>query len=228
MSSSSSVLHFDSSLLVFNFLFRFLLSLDFLISHLEFSSDLFRTGHRSLHPGVADNIGSGETLAGNELEHTGQERNKLFREASLLVAGMRSPEYISAVSRDEFIKTITRSSLGEWRVAGNHNEQDDTHSEEVNSLSLVRFLGVDLRSHVRLSSELCEKLSSSCTSSERSGKAKVSDFNVKLSINEHVLRLEISVSDSLGVEVVDSRKHLSHVEAADLLVKCATVGDVVE
>lgn len=112
---------------------------------------------------------------------------------------MRSPEDISAVSRDEFIKTISGSSLGEWRVTGNHDEQDYTNSKEVNRLSLVGSLGVDFRSHVGLSSELSEELSSSSTSSERSSKAKVCNLSVKLGIDEDVFRLEISVSDSLGV-----------------------------
>lgn len=199
MFASSPVLHFDGSLLVLYFLFRLPLGFDFLISHEELLSDFISAGHRSLHPGVANNIGSGETLAGNYLEHACQERNKLFREASLFVTGMRSPEDISAVSRDEFIKAIIGNSLGEWRMAGNHDEQDYTNSKEVNSLSLVGFLDVDFRSHVGLSSELSEELSSSTTSSDRSSKAKVCDFRVKLCVDEDVFRLEISVSDSLGV-----------------------------
>jgi len=70
-------------------------------------------------------------LAGDELEHAGEEIGELLSEAAGTVAGVRAPEDVSAVARQEFVEAILRNGLAEWGVAGHHDEQDDADGEKV-------------------------------------------------------------------------------------------------
>lgn len=56
---------------------------------------------------------------------------------------------------------------------------------------------MDFRSHVALCTEFSVKLTAAVTSLSRSSKTKVSDFQLKGFADEHVLRFQVSVGDTL-------------------------------
>jgi len=128
--SSLTLLESNSSGLILVCLLFGLFSLDSIASLLELSGYLLLSGHgSSLHPGVANNICHGKTLARDQLEHTSQHISELLGEAIRFVTSVRAPEHVSTVPRDELVETIRRQSVSERRMAGNHDEQNDSCSE---------------------------------------------------------------------------------------------------
>lgn len=59
-------------------------------------------------------------------------------------------------------------------------------------------------------------------------KAKVSNFDVAVSANKHVLRLKVSVDDVSFMQVLDGQQYLRWIELGDLLVEVALTHQVLE
>ena len=80
---------------------------------------------------MADYVGHGEPLAGNELEHASQKVSELLGEATGAVARVGTPEDISTVAGKEFVETILWHRLAEWRMSSHHNEKDDSNGKKI-------------------------------------------------------------------------------------------------
>jgi len=128
---------------------------------------------------------------------------------------VRFPENVSAVARDVIVESVGGEGMSERRVAGHHDKEDDSCSKEIDNLTLIRSFLVKLRSHVHLSSEFSVKLATSVTTFSRSSEAEVSNLDVEILSDEHVLGLQISVGNALRVHVMESREHLSEVVATN-------------
>ena len=100
---------------------------------------------------------------------------------------MEFPEQVKSVGTDKFVVRIGWDGLCKWWVLGNHDEQDDTCSEQVNDWSMVGLAQVDFWSHIALST------SSSFIDSLCGCESKVSNFKCELMIEKDVLRFDISV-----------------------------------
>ena len=89
---------------------------------------------------------------------------------------MSAPEDISSVSSNTFIEWVSAFGLTEWWVLGDHDEEDHGCGEEVNLLSLVGCLDVDLWGHIIESAKFCVKISLTISSFQRSSESKVSNL----------------------------------------------------
>lgn len=87
---------------------------------------------------------------------------------------------------------------------------------------------MDFRSHVALGSELSFAVSRTITSSNGSGKTKISDFKIEIMAIKNVLWLQISVSNTFLVDIIKTIEELSEVETSSLIVESSSQGYIVK
>lgn len=123
---------------------------------------------------------------------------------------------------------IIRVGRVEWRSLGQHDEADDTSSDNVDSFSLVRLSHVDFRSHVTLCAELSLQLSLSVAAHDRSCETKVRNFEFEVFFKHKIFGLEVTMADTCLVHVVQSLEHLLGVKPTDWLAKLTPERDEIE
>ena len=109
-----------------------------------------------------------------------------------------------------------------------HNEQNDGGSENVNTCSRIRALSVNFRSHVALSTKLSPAETRTITSLDGGSKTKVSNFEIELFVVQEIFRFQISMSNTIVMDIVQTINQLSEIEAADSLIESSTGGNVIK
>ena len=94
-------------------------------------------------------------------------------------------------------------------------------------MALIVSLLDQLRGHIRGSPQNSFEETASVTALDWRREPKVSESNVVLSVEHHVLRLQISVAETFDVHVVHNLKHLFEIVATNICRKSAQC-DVVE
>ena len=83
-------------------------------------------------------------------------------------------------------------------------------------------------SHIRFCPKLCLQSARSILSFDRSCETEVSYFKVEGGIEEHILWLQISMSQSLIVNIFETVEELSEIKSAYLLIELASRGHIVK
>ena len=166
---------------------------------------------------------------GVEVEHGSDKVLELFvEEAFGFPVGVSGPELLGAVCRDKLVVGIFHVRHVEGWVTGIENEKDDTEGEQIDDLTLVRLLGMDLRGHEAEGTNDGAVHTISRSAFNGAGESEINDLNIVALIKKDVLALEISVSETLGVDVVNGLDQLLGVVSDDLLAEGTRVGDVVK
>ena len=199
----------DSLHLFFLLFLSLLLLLDDLVALDELFLDLLIRGNFTSHPRVTDYVNEAETHVGTVLQHVCDKVLELLGEkVGRLVTGVVLPEQVSTVGHQQLVVRVVGVGLFKWRVARVQNEQNDAESEQVCLVALVGFLADQLRGHVGDCAQLSEQVTAAIAALERSSEAKVSDLQVVVRIEHHILRFEVTVGKTLGVSVVHRLQHL--------------------
>ena len=146
-----------------------------------------------------------------------------------LVLGVSAPKGCRLALGDGSVEWIL-VGLGcvEWWRLRNHNEQDDAECEQVDGGSNVGLALVDLRCHVVLRSEPGVQEARAVSAFHRTGEAEVRNLQIKVVVEQKILRLQISVSDAIRVAVVEALKRLLEVVTGDGLGEGSRRSDEVE
>ena len=84
---------------------------------------------------------------------------------------------------------------------GNHDEKDDAEGEQVDLLTIIRLACMDLRRHVVVRAEFGVQHARSVSAFHGAGKAEVRNLEVVVLIQEKILRLQVSVRNTLFMAV---------------------------
>lgn len=145
------------SLIALNMVFHGKLLLSLLTSNLfvcllssgKLSADLLSSGEVSLlKPWMGNDIRNGETGVRMEAEHGSDQILEVLSEESVRFAVLMScPELLASVCGNELVVRVIKSGAFERRVSSIEDEQNDSKSEKINDLALIRLLSVDFGSH---------------------------------------------------------------------------------
>jgi len=116
----------------------------------------------------------------------------------------------------------------ERRMAGVHNEEDHCGGEKIYHTALIGLMRVDFRGHVALCAEVGFQGATSVTTLQRSCEAEISDTQVVILVEQKVFRLQVAVSDTLGMDVVEALEKLLEVVAANGLAEIASGQDKIK
>ena len=202
-----------------------------LLSLAELLMDFGFRSSGTLDPWMANNICHVQAMLRLVLEHAGEQILEFWREViSFATCGLlvEFPEHVLLVIHDRPVKLITWDGVLEGWAASTHNEKDDSHGKEVDDRTAVRGLFVDLWRVVAERAPVCGKVTVAFSALEGYDEAKVDDLNVEVGVEHNVFGLQVTMGESLRVQVVDSVHHLLEEVPALLLCEGPTVGDVVE
>lgn len=196
----------------------------------ELSSDLSLSGEIAfLQPRVRHDIGDREALVRVEVQHGRDQVFELLREEAFgLAVLMRLPESRGAVSRQKLVVRILRCRAVEGWVACVQDKQDDTEREQVDDLALVRLLSVNLGSHEAKRTNEGAVHAVASAAFNGASEAEIDDFDIVELVEKDVFAFHISVSESLGVDVVNGLDELFGVVTHDGLIEGAGVRNVVK
>lgn len=163
-----------------------------------------------LDEGVLQQLRPRESLAGRLVQQTLQERLELWRH----VVGELHRIFHDQV--DQRVDTVRIKR----RCAHEELVNDDTEGPEVDRVVVGELLD-EFRCHVEGSS--LDGGQHNCVGRHRAGKSKVAKLHYPIRRNQNVLRLHVSVDNSVGVQIVESLDELLS-DFADLrLTKVAVV-----
>jgi len=109
--------------------------------------------------------------------------------------------------------------LLEWWPSCNHDEKDHASTKNVSHVSFVRSSQKNFRSHIASRTAVGVLQARTILTLDRSSKAKISNFKIKLVIEHDVFRLEISMSNSLLVHMIKARYELAEEVSSDWFSK---------
>jgi hypothetical protein len=123
------------------------------------------------------------------------------------------PEVLFPLRSDELVKLVNTSvSNSEGRVLSHHNEKNNSERKHVDTFAVISLFFVDFWSHVEGGSQVGPLHPASVVSFKWRSESEIGNFDVVVGTEENVLRLEISVSDSSLVNVVNTFNHLTEKE----------------
>jgi len=199
-------------------------TLDELLAHL-----LGRREIAALKPWVGHDVGDGEALVRVEVEHGGdQVLELLVEEAFGFPIGVSRPELLGAVRGDQLVVRVFQVGHVEGWVTRVQHEEDDSEGEQVNDLALVRLLGMDLWGHEAEGSDDAAVHAVACAAFDGAGEAEIDHLHVVEFVEQDVLAFKVTMSEALGVDVVDGLDELFGVVANDALLEGARVRYVIE
>ena len=150
---------------------------------------------------------------------------------------MTFPKAFIVVLDNPFVVKIIISSTYKRHFLKNHTKENNSSVKHVNLLSIISFVIFKILYFWSLltlfriiSPNLSGKFSfntirSSCS---RCREPKVSNFQIKVLINENVLWFQVSMSESVSVHMLESLKDLSDVVSGDTLIERARLSHEVE
>jgi len=214
--------------LILTFIMGFLI--DDCLSSLELLLNFLFSGICSLHPRMGENLfefGSMRRVDGHHLLEEVLELGgvDVFTFLGIFV---RLPEDLGTIGSQKAVVWVLWICTTEWRPLGQNDEEDDGRSEKVNTWTRVRFSQVDLRSHVRGSSELRLEHSRTVASLSWCSESKVSNLQIEVAVKHQVFWLEITVSEASGVQVAEALHQLLEVVSGVFLLQLAAEGNEVE
>jgi len=195
------------------------------LPHLRLNLDLRGSLALLGEPLVEDHIGQGKPLEGLERQHAHHQRLEGVAEvAHWVVCLVQRPKSCVVSLADQLVVLVSLGGLLEREGPSHHDEDDDRHCEQVDNLALERHLEVDLWGHVAwcANESVSFKAGGLCAVNEIC-QPEVGKLEVVLVIEEHVLRLQVSVRNSLAVGVVNRLDQLLGVVAHDLGLKLASL-----
>lgn len=206
--------------------FLFSLSDDLNVPLLELLQNLSMRRRLTLHPRVLEEFGNRRSVHGVVLKHGSDEHLELLgEESSGLVLRMDSPEAgLLVVGYGSEERILLHDSQVERRALRDHDEQDDAQREQVHLSSVVRLLLVNLRSHVVGGAELRGQVARAISTGKRASESKVSQLEVELVVEQQVLGLQVSMSHSHAMAVVEAFESLSEVVSGHRLSERTRVG----
>lgn len=86
--------------------------------------------------------------------------------------------------------------INKWHHPRNHNEQNDPNCKYIGRVSLVRLPFMNLRSHVPFRAHMRVINSDHAPLCERLCKSEVADLEVKMSVNQDILKFEVTMNNS--------------------------------
>jgi len=164
-----------------------------------------------------------------KLEHASDQILELVgEETSWLAVGVSFPEKIGSICGKKFVVHVITVGHLEWWMLSQHDEEDNSTCKQVNNLSLVWLLIKNLWCHVSWSTNHRSAETGSISSFKRACESKIDKFHVEILIEKNILGLQISMCESLGVEVMEAEEHLLEVVSADLFGEWTSVCNVVK
>lgn len=205
---------------------------DQLLPQTELFLHVFQSGHGPLcEPGMVLHLLHRESLVWVILQHRSYQVFELFAEESLstgLVSGVGLPEHVSPVDANELVEGVFGRGLVEGRVLREHNEEDDATSKQVNRGAFVAFLHMNFGRHVAFRAELCLEHSGAIPACNGRCEPEICNLQVEDRVVEHILGLQVPVSDAMRVHVVQAINQLPEVKASDRLREAPPQSHVVE
>ena len=214
--------------LILTFIMGFLI--DDCLSSLELLLNVLFSGICSLHPRMGENFFEFGSVGRVDGHHLLEEVLELGGVDVFTFLGIfvRLPKDLGTIGSQKAVVWVLWICTAERRPLGQNDEEDDGRSEKVNAWTRVRFSQVDLRSHVRSSSELRLEHSRTVASLSWCGESKVSNLQIEVAVKHQVFWLEITVSEASGVQVAEALHQLLEVVSGVLLLQLATKGNEVE
>ena len=167
----------------------------------QYLASLLHIEARLVEPGVLSDLAYGGSLGSIVRE----QRNNQVLELDREVGGVSLVEVeVVLASRQQVVEVLVGASLLEREDSLHDDEEDDSEREQVDLGAVVGFSFLNLRGHVGKGTSVALEVVDVLVAS----KAEVSDFQVQVVVNEDVLKLEVSVGDSVGVHVVHGVEHL--------------------
>lgn len=164
-----------------------------------------------------------------EAEHgRDQVLELLVEEVFLLPVGVGSPELARLVCGNKLVVRVLHVGHIEGRVTGIHDEQDAAKGKQVDDLSLVGLACMDLRSHEAEGAYDTAVDAGAITALNRTGETKVDNLDVIILVKQHILALEVAMSEAASMDVVNSLDELLSVVAGDAFSEWPRVGNKVE
>lgn len=201
-----------------------------LVSLHELLANLIGVGKlAALEPWVSDDVWDGQSLMRVEVQHSSdQVLELLIEEAIRLAIGVSRPELLRAVRRNQLVVRILQIGHVERWMTGIQDEQNDTKGEKIDDLALIGLLGVDLGRHEAERADNTPVHSVASSAFNWACEAEIDDFDIIELVKEDIFTFEVTVRESLSVNVVDGLDELLGVVAHNLLVEGARVGNIVE
>ena len=103
-----------------------------------------------------------------------------------------------------------------------HVEKNGTSSKQINDLGLIGLLIYQFRSHVAESANTSNVEAIAVAALYGSSKSEVNNFESVFVVKENVLGLQVTMTHSLRVEVMQTDEYLLEKEAAHLLIERST------
>jgi hypothetical protein len=165
---------------------------------------------RLIEPRVLSDLADGRSLG----SIVGEQRNNQILELDREVSGVGLVEVeVVLASRQQVVEVLIGASLLERENPLHDDEKDDSEREQVDLGAVVGFSFLNLRGHVGKGTSVALEVVYVLVAS----KAEVSDLQIQVVVNEDVLKLEVSVGDSVGVHVVHGVEHLVSEEPTSVL-----------
>ena len=139
---------------------------------------------------MANDISHAKSLVWVKLEHACDQILELIGEkSSRFTVGMCFPEKIRSICGKKLVvHVITVGHLERW-VLSQHDEEDNSASEQVNYLSLVWLLVKNLWCHVSWSTNHRPTETCSVSSFKWACESKIDKFHVEILIEKNILGL---------------------------------------
>lgn len=141
---------------------------------------------------------------------------------------MGLPEDVGTVGSKTLVEWILWLGRCEWWVLSHHDEEDDGGGEEVDRLALIWHLEMDLWRHVVEGTELGGQVALTISSLNWCSETEVCYLEGVLVVEEKILWLEISVSNSSLVTEVETLHKLVEEVSGEWLAEPSRNGDEVE
>ena len=178
---------------------------------------------------MANDISHAKSLVWVKLEHASDQILELVGEkSSWFTVGVSFPEKIGSICGKKLVVHVITVGHLEWWMLSQHYEENNSTGEQVNYLSLVWLLVKNLWCHVSWSTNHRPAETGSVPSFKWACESKIDKFHVEILIEKNIFGLQISVGESLGVEIVETKEHLLEVVSADLFAEWTSVCDVVK
>ena len=125
------------------------------------------------------------------------------------------PEVVGAILMKVLVVIVVFGGAFEGWMTRVKSEENDSEGEDVGNLTLVGLSLSDFWCHVGLGATVVCGQSSTILTSGVASKSKVGDLKVKISVDQYVFRLKISVAESFRVDVINCGEKLLEVVFAD-------------
>lgn len=150
-----------------------------LLSLSELVQDLLMRANGSLGPWMLGDLDNRRPLSRHIREHLLDEVFEAFRkEGWQSFAAVGVPKDIVSLFFDELVVWVGHCWLLEGRIAGIHDEQNNSSSEDVRLPSVVT-LACNFRSHVALGAEFGLEDACAVLAPDEAGEPKIGDFENK-------------------------------------------------